>query len=179
MKSFIILLISTLIFSGCASNFKFSSRHADIVLLEIKQPITVPAGSSYAYVKATGQVVRRNQIGTYELYCKFLVPKSRDSGEAVISPGIFSIHGIHRRSAAHMPGTFGEHQLAFNGRFVPRRGNGGTQVDLELFFNISSPDQPHVKSLSCIRFSEPVLYNYPTVEEVKDLFGDLAEFRSA
>ncbi len=178
MKLFTLVLISTFFFTGCVANLGSRSPYADFVLLEIKRPITVPAGSSFAYVKARGQVVRRKEIGTYELYCKFLVPRPKNSGETVINPDNFTIHGIHKRFADVLPINFGEYQVAFNGRVRPHHGNGGTQVDLELYFKISSENQPQVKSLSCIRFGDPVFYNMPKVKEVQELFGDLAEFKT-
>ena len=173
MKSFISLLFAVLVLSGC-TNHRW--HYPDITKLEIKRPITVPAGSSFAYIKANGQVVRRKEIGTYELYCKFLIPRPRDSAETVINPDTFSIHGIHQRFGYLMHSDFVEHQIAFRGNF--RVNGGGTQRDIELFFNITSENQPQVRSLSCIRFADPVHYNMPTLEEVAELFGDLAEFKS-
>ena len=178
MKTFTLLFISTFIFTACTSNINSRSPNVDSMQLKINQPISVPAGSSFAYVKAIGDVVRRKEIGTYELYCKFLVPRSKQSGETVISPDTFEIHGIHRRLSSVMPSYFAGTQFAFNGHFK-RNGNSNTQTDLELFFKISSVNQPQVKSLSCIRFSDPIFYNMPTLGEVQELFGELAEFRSA
>lgn len=176
MKSVIYFLFAIFVLSGC-SNHRW--HYPDITELEIKRPITVPAGSSFAYIRANGQVVRRSEIGTYELYCKFLIPRPRDSAETVINPDTFAIQGIHQRFGfGHlMHDDLVEHQVAFRGNF--RVKGGGTQRDIELFFNITSENQPQVKSLSCIRFADSVHYNMPTLEEVVELFGDLAEFKSS
>ena len=175
MRTFVFLFISIFILAGCAYNGNNSSRYAGASQLRINKPITVPAGSSFAYVKAVGQVVRRKEIGTYELYCKFLVPRPKESGESVISPDTFQVLGIYNRTAQLMPVYPGVQQLAFSGYF---RGGGGTQVDLELHFKLSSVNQPQVKGMTCVRFGDPVFYNMPKLEEVREVLGDLADFQS-
>lgn len=176
MRTFAFLSISVFILAGCMSSME-NPRYAGAQQLVINKPITVPAGSSYAYVKAVGQVVRRKEIDTYELYCKFLLPRPKESGEYVITPDTFQVLGIYNRTAELLPPIDqGVQQVAFSSYF---RGGGGTQVDLELHFKLFSANQPLVKGMTCIRFGDAIFYNIPKLEEVKEVLGDLAEFQPA
>ena len=180
MKRFIFITIIVLLVSGCASTGYNNSYYSGIYQLKLNQPITVQAGSSYAYIKAPGQVVLRKEIGTYDLYCKIAVPRPKDSDELIISPDEFEINGIHRRNSGlynHQPYTF---QLAYNGGYGGLfRHHDASKQDLELYINLHSINQPQIKSLSCIRFADPYFGNTPSVSEVKKVLQGLAELVTA
>ena len=178
MKVITFFIALAVVLSGCTSTQPYKPYNSDRYVLNLKQTVVVPAGSSYAYVKAPGQVVKRNDIGTYELYCKIAVPRSKSSGELVIQPDTFEIEGIYSRLASVYENEPYEFQLASSGTYggIFRRG-GNTQQDLELFFELSSVNQPQIQSISCVRFADPVYYNLPKLDEVDAILGNLAEIK--
>jgi len=177
MKRLLFSLIFTIFISGCASSSYNNAYYPGIYQLTLNQPITVQPGSSNAYIKAPGKVVRRKEIGTFDLYCKISVPRPKDSGELIINPDEFEINGIYRRTAGlygHQPYSF---QLAYNGGYGGLFGHhDSSRQDLELVINIHSINQPHVKSLSCVRFADPNFDYYPSIAEVKQVFQGLGNF---
>ncbi len=178
MKHYLFITLLVLFISGCAST-GYRSPHNQVLELELKQPITVPAGSSFVYIKAPGQVVKPNKIGTYEVYCKFSVPRPKASDELIISPDVFHINNIYRRISGFQHYPY-KTQLAFNNGFDALfRHHDASKQDLELFLSLSSVNQPGVKSLSCIRFADPFFGYSPTVADMKQVLGRLARFSHA
>ena len=178
MKRYLLITILALFISGCAST-GYRSAHQQVLELELKQPITVPAGRSFVYIKTPGQVVSRGEIGTFEVYCKFTVPRPRDSDALIIAPDVFTINNIYRRISgfhAHphqLQLAYGGHGFGFSGLF---RHHDASRQDLELFLSLSSVNQPNVKSLSCIRFADPYFGYTPTIDDMKQVLDGLAEF---
>ncbi len=178
MKRLLFYLIVAIFVAGCASTGYNNSNYSGIYQFKLLKPITVSAGSSDVYIMAPGKVVRRKEISNYDLYCKIAVPRPKESGELIINPDEFEINNIYRRMSElyHSPDTV---QLAYYGGY----GYGGifrhhdaSRHDLELFLSIHSINQPHVKSLSCIRFGNPFFDNAPTITEMQQVFKGLAEF---
>jgi len=181
MKLVVILFTAMLLLSSCAtSSYPGSSvQQGGTLQVTLNQPVNVAAGSSYAYIKAPGQVVARNDIGTYELYCKFALPRPKDSPPTVIQPEVFLISNIYQRvGMAPMlenlqVASFG---VGFGGGFGGAFGmNQGSKRNYELYMELHSTTQSQVKSLSCIRFTGPGMgQGRPTLPEARQVLAPLA-----
>ncbi len=121
--------------------------------------------------------MRRSEIDTFDVYCKFSVPRSRESDELVIEPGVFKINTTYQRYYSY------QSQIPENGLQVASLvasfsgGNGGSsRRDLTLYFDLASENQDYVKSISCIRFADPRPYNLVTLEDAKQVFKELGSF---
>ena len=181
MKHIVGIFALLLIISGCTSYGINNTYHVyESYQLKLIQPIPVKAGSSYAYITAPGKIVSRGDIKTHELYCKFSMPRSKNSDATTIVPDTFEINNIYRRYSNTFPGFSDSYQVAFGGfgRGIFSQHRSSRQ-DLELFLEIDSVNQPHIKSISCIRFADPYIGNSPTLEEVEAVLTGLAEFKPA
>ena len=175
----ILLFLLSLVLSGCHySGGAYQNNNFDVFKLRLLQSITVPEGSSYAYVIAPGKIVKRNEINNNELYCKFSIPRSKDSDALIITADVFKIRHIYRRApnASYLPLS---KQFAYRNQYSGFFNHHDvSRQDMELHFELTSETQPHVKSMSCIRFSDPFLENVPTIGEAQDVIRGLAEFES-
>ncbi len=175
MKRSLFITILVLFISGCASN-GYQSSYNQVLEIKLVEPITVPAGRSFVYIKAPGQVVSRGEIGTFEVYCKFAVPRSKGSDELVIAPDVFTINNVYRRISSFHPYQLQVASFSGHGHGGLFRHHDVSRQDLELFFSLSSVNQPNVKSLSCIRFADPFFGYTPTIGDMKQVLSGLAEF---
>ena len=179
MKYLLSSLCFIFVLSGCNSSGRpYHNNGYDSYQLKLLYPLTVAAGSSHVYITAPGKVVNRSEIGTYELYCKFSVPRPKHSDELVISAGVFRIKNIYARGPLvfHSPGNqqlayYGQYSRFFNHHEVSKQ-------ELELHFEIISETQPEIKLISCVRFSDPYPENVPTLHEAREVFRGLMQFSS-
>ena len=173
----VIVVSLSLIISACGSaGSAYRNYGYDVYQLKLLHPLTVPAGSSHVYITAPGRVVSRQEIGTYELYCKFSIPRPKSSDQFVIKADEFRIKNIYARTpiALHSPvyrqsASYGQYSGFFNHHDLSKQ-------DLELKFEIESQTQTNVKSMSCVRFSDPSPSNVPTLSQAREVFRGLAEF---
>ncbi len=178
MKNFFIVIILSIILSGCSALNNNPYYPQNAYQFNLNQPITVSAGSSYAYV-LEGQVVKRDEINTFDVYCKLSVPRAKDSSELIIEPDVFKIKNTYQRYYSHnfeVPRDglqVASTQLA---SFAGGGNGGSSRRDLTLFFELASETQAYVKSISCIRFADPRPYNLLKLEEAQNVFKDLGEF---
>ena len=178
MKKVFLSFAVLIILSGC-STFKDSPHYypKNTYQFKLNQPITVLAGSSNVYI-LDGKVVRRDEIDTFDIYCKLSVPRPKQSDELTIQPDVFKITNTYQRNYSYQQ-LIPEQNLqvariqlaSFSG------GNSGaSRRDLTLYFELEAQTQTFIKSMSCIRFADPRPYNLLTLEDAQNTFKDLGSF---
>ena len=177
MKNIFVLTSVLAILAGCSTLNNPYYYPKNTYQFKLNQPVTVPAGSSNAYV-LDGQVVRRAEIDTFDVYCKLSVPRSKKSDELIIEPGVFKINNTYQRYYSYqqvIPEA--DLQVASLVASFSGGGNGGSsRQDLTLYFDLESENQGYVKSMSCVRFADPRPDNLVTLEDAKQVFKDLGHF---
>jgi hypothetical protein len=168
--------------SGCATTLENKSERPSVSpasIVQIKQDLEIPNGKSRVYMQ-DGVVNTLRNINKRSAYCSVLMQKQQADNEPkrIVSPGQFTVTKVietnnysgSRRTYVASLGWI----LEVANKTRPRHINFGIEMLLQ------STDQPGVRSLICEKRSENAfnLYEYPTLEQIRNTLGNLIEIKT-
>jgi hypothetical protein len=176
IRSLTVALACSTFLAGCnsAALKDPSSPYAKVPIdtsLEIKQPITVPPGSTRVFVQL-GKITRG--FNRYAPNCNIEVAKIDWDNPQSIEPGVYRIARVQRsteevvEARTVMVASIGS-QIAKGG---PDDG-GATLIYQGYHFWLDGPD-PNVRRLSCRgAYADPANAQPPSINEIRQAIGDL------
>lgn len=185
MKAFLFVLTAALLVTACqkSATVRDASGQGFVQLagsnLVLKQPLTVPAGAARVFVQTGAPAGPSRILGggfdQYRPHCGFEI-RSIDHAGFTIQPDTFRVtrvQGSLVQVVAIEPLRLASLQLARG-----MDGGGSSAYHEGYHFWLASERQPEVMRMSCYGvYAEPDRLQPPTLQEIREALGEVAEFR--
>jgi len=120
-----------------------------------------------------GQRIQQGNLDKWTTYCRLYVYNHNQKADYVtaVSPGSFEVTRVEvKYNSSDSPPGFYYTGLKRGIREVP------AYYVYQVLMQLSSPDQPDIKSLNCYKkWSTPRANQYPTLTEIRQALGNLIE----
>jgi hypothetical protein len=122
-----------------------------------------------------GELIPQGNLDKWTTYCRLFVYNRNQKADYVtsVSPGSFEVTRVEVKynSSDSPPGVFYT-SLNWVVRDLP------SYYTYQVLMQLSSPDQPDVRSLNCYKkWGAPRANKYPTLTEIRQALGNLIEIR--
>jgi hypothetical protein len=120
-----------------------------------------------------GELIQQGNLDKWTTYCRLFVYNRNHKADYVtaVSPGSFEVTRVEVKynSSDSPPGVFYT-SLNWGVRDLP------SYYMYQVLMQLTSPDQPDVKSLNCYKkWATPRANQYPTLAEIRQALGNLIE----
>lgn len=171
------------IVSGCATALENKSVRPSVSpasIVQIKQDLEIPNGKSRVYIQ-DGVVNTLRNINKQSAYCSVLMQKRHADNEPkrIVSPGQFTITKVieinhYLESRRTYVASLGWILEVASETTRPKHINFGVEMQMQ------STEQPGVRALICEKRSDIAfsLYEYPTLEQIRNTLGNLIEIKT-
>lgn len=183
MRVLAVAVLSIVLLAGCQQNATVRDTQSRAWLdlggaqVLVKQTIRVPAGRARVFLQAAGEGKVRvaTSFDAYRPHCGFEI-RPVDHPGFDIEPGVFDVTRVQRTTVmvvAREPVMLAALNLASG-----IDGGGSSSFHDGYHFYLQSDSQPDVMRMTCYGvFAQPYELFPPTVEEIAQALGDMAELR--
>jgi|GEM_PF-4480139 len=175
------LCLAALLLGGCVSTIDVENsnfyRPPNGTVIELKTDLNVVAHSNQAYVQGGKVVASRGELRRYSPWCEFRVARSNDEMNSgwVIERERFVVTSSHR-GVDYAAFQRAQASILFAGRdriLWPSHPEVSME-NMATIMNIRSSEQPAVRQMVCMIFSDALYANHLSLREIRETLGMVA-----